>query len=262
LPEAAIESIGELVVDRASGVVAVPNSAGRLTEVESNAAALRERIRFDGGGRYRPLSGARTLPRGWFVRMQRPAPTAVPVVRTGPGVAMRGERYSVTAVRAYLESKEALGIQNVVRAPQPPSREPEQLLTEDEVVETVYPLATVHRAQYADGTLRVVTLDDVIGRQQGRYRSAAELDGPGRERARTVVCGACVRRPVWAGEVSREADIPCPEPCSVLLAFVREAAEWQRERPAQLPADPAVPFAAFDKPGNELREAWLRLSSG
>jgi hypothetical protein len=73
-----------------------------------------------------------------------------------------------------------------------------------------------------------------------------------------TVCGECVRRPVWDGATCGPDEIPCPEPCSVLVAFCREAVLWQQERPAPTEPDPTIPWAAFEEPGNELRERYLQ----
>ncbi|MCL6646686.1 MAG: hypothetical protein K6U88_17315, partial [Dehalococcoidia bacterium] len=50
---------------------------------------------------------------------------------------------------------------------------------------------------------------------------------------------------------------PCPEACSVFVALAREAAAWEQEGAEPAPVDPAIPFAAFEEPGNEIREAVL-----
>lgn len=130
-------------------------------------------------------------------------------------------------------------------------------LTPEDVIETVYPLATVHQRQFADGTLEVVPFQDVLDRQDGRYRAAADLSPAGRAMASSLLCGMCVRRPVWDGASCGPGEIPCPEACSVLVSICREAAAWERQPPSPAPVDPAVPFAAFEQPGNELRERWL-----
>jgi len=124
-------------------------------------------------------------------------------------------------------------------------------------IETVYPLALAHMSLRAAGQLRVVTLDEVLSRQTGRYAGSAGLSGEGRARATRLLCAQCVRVPVWNDEPCDSTAIPCPEPCSVLVSLCREAALWEDELPAAAPADPAVAFAAFDEPGNELREAYL-----
>jgi hypothetical protein len=176
-------------------------------EVEPVSEALRRHTRMDDRGRYRPLTGARSMRRGWFVRC-------------GPTLPL------------------------------------------GDAIEVVYPLATVHRRQWSEGTLRVVTLDDVLARQTGRYEVAAQLSGEGRERVRRVLCETvCLRMPVWAGAACGEDEIPCPEPCSVLVSLAREAALWEHALPERAEVDDSVEFAAFDEPGNAIREAYLRLTA-
>ena len=190
---------GQLVVFE-DGSIGVPGLC-EPTVIET-LDDVAEFVRTEDGGRYRPLSGARTLPRAW--------------------------RY---AARSAAE-----------RAA---------------VIDAVYPLAPVHAQQLAAGTLRLVSLDEVLKRQSGRYESTSALSPGGRTRSSELVCGECVRTPVWRGDSCDSAGIPCPEPCSVLVAFCREAALWERETPEPAAPDPAVAWAAFEEPGNELRERYL-----
>ncbi len=162
---------------------------------------LREVVRFDDRGRYRPLSGAKTLPGGWQVRC--------------------------------------------------PSKDV------DDVIEAVYPLGTVHMREWERGELRVVSLEDVLARQTGRYAVAASLDDDGRRLAREVLCGDCVRSPVWAGAEPARGTIPCPEPCSVFVSLCREAALWHKDRPETGAINEDVPYAAFERQGNAVREAYI-----
>lgn len=140
--------------------------------------------------------------------------------------------------------------------------------------DVVYPLAAQHIAQESAGSLQVVGLDAVLERQSGRYAKAATLSESGRALATDVVCGQCVREPAWGAfgtmdgpegtgstPVGRTA-IPCPEPCSIMVSFCREAAQWEADMPARAPANPAVGFAAFETPGNVLREKWLARVAG
>ncbi len=174
-----------------------------IERLPSTVPAIRDRVRHDDRGSYRPLSGARGLPAGWHVRISEELPL-------------------------------------------------------DAAIEAVYPLATVHRAQFRDGTLRVVSLDEVLDRQSGRYEIASNLSSAGRDLVRSVLCdNVCVRVPVWAGSSPGIDDIPCPEPCSVLVALAREAAIWETARPVATDPDPDVEFAEFDLPGNVLRETYL-----
>lgn len=133
----------------------------------------------------------------------------------------------------------------------------------EDAIEAVYPLATIHRKQHAAGTLRVVGLDDVLSRQTGRYEGAARLSENGRTLATTVLCREqCVRVPVWAGEPCDDSAIPCPEPCSVFVSLAREAALWEQELPEPTAINDSIEFAAFEEPGNEIRETYLRRMAG
>jgi len=130
------------------------------------------------------------------------------------------------------------------------------------VAEALYPLAAEQQALAEAGELRVVGLDDVLSRQTGRYRLASELDERGRDVATRVLCGQCVKQPLWRGGAWDDQSIPCPEACSVMVALCREAALWEKERPELATPDPGVPYAAFDEPGNEIREVYLRVRYG
>ncbi len=178
-----------------------PRTGAAPLAVEGTIEALREHIRLDERGRYRPLSGARTMPGNWRLSL------------------------------------------------------PENLL--EAAIDVIYPQALLHQEQAARGTLRIVGFDAIVARQRGRYRVAGELGEAGRERAREVLCGHCVRIPVWAGGTAEERDIPCPEPCSVMVALAREAALWREDPPPAASPDSTVPFADFSTPGNEVREAYL-----
>ena len=199
-------TLGEVAVAFREGRVRLsgPCSGPDAVELEPTVEALREHVRLDDDGRYRPLSGARTMPGGWRVSL--------------PG--------------------------NLTEA----------------AMEAVYPQALLHQEQAAQGTLRLVPFEDVVARQRGRYRVAGALDAKGQERARDVLCGRCVRTPVWADATASEGAIPCPEPCSVMVALCREAALWQKEPPEPAESDASVAFADFPAPGNEIREAYRALT--
>ena len=196
-------AFGEIDVAFGEGRVTLtgPRPGAAPHALEATVEALRLHARLDDRGRYRPLSGARTMPGGWRVGL--PARLA--------GAAL----------------------------------------------DAVYPLAALHQAQAAAGTLRVVPFAETVARQRGRDRAAGELDAAGRDRARETLCGGCVRTPVWAGEPAGADAIPCPETCGLLLALCREAVRWQAEPPSPAPPDADVPYAAFGAPGNEVREAYL-----
>lgn len=194
--------LGELTILCEAGACGLRGPGAPRETLPPDEDSLRRRVRLDAGGRYRPLSGARTIPGGWQVET---------------GAALPLER----------------------------------------AIETVYPLALTHMRLHAEGELRIVTLDEVLSRQTGRYEASAKLPPECRSLAIGLLCGQCVRVPEWNGESCGPAEIPCPEPCSVLVSLCREAALWEDEPPESSPADPGVAFAAFDEPGNELREAYL-----
>lgn len=198
-------TLGQLHIEFDGGTPVVHGPAGSRDEqaVEAREDALREWVREDASGRYRPLPTARTMRPGWYMRC--------------------ADGFSLG---------DALGV--------------------------VYPLAERHQRQLAEGSLRIVSLQEVFDRQSGRYRTAGKLPGAAREVAQRVLCAACVKVPAWHGETGDEQDIPCPEPCSLMLSLCREAAIWEEARPAPAPVETAIPWAAFDEPGNEIREAYLR----
>lgn len=197
-----IRLIGELEIrEGREGIwVGVPGEPART--VESSADSVASFVRHGDDGRYRPLSGARSLPARWKVQATADFPV-------------------------------------------------------EAAVEAVYPLAAIHQRQFAAGELAIVRLDEVLERQSGRYESTSLLSSQNRALATATLCGECVRIPVWDGAGCTAEQIPCPEPCSVMVALCREAAVWQVETPPSATPDPSIAFAAFDQPGNELRERYL-----
>jgi hypothetical protein len=194
--------VGELTIVEEAGRLMVRGPGSPGLTLPPDEEVLRRHLRIDPAGRYRPLSGARTLPAGWQVE-------------TGPSLSL------------------------------------------ERAIEVIYPLALAHIRLHARGELRAVSLDDVLGRQTGRYEGAGRLSSVGRGLATNLLCGQCVRVPLWGGRPCDAGDVPCPEPCSVLTSLCREAALWENEQPGAAPSDATVPFAAFDEPGNALREAFL-----
>ncbi len=206
-PADAIEApFGQLVLLIGMDEVLIlgPGAGSEALEISGGADAVREHVRHTEAGQFRPLSGTKDMPGGWFTR--------VPTL-------------------------DALS----------------------EVLDAVYPLAQRHMSQFDEGTLAVTPLDEVLRRQSGRYEESQSLSEAGRELARTLLCGSCVRTPVWGGETPPDDNgIPCPEACSVMVSLCREGALWERERPELSVPDQGVAFAAFEAPGNVVREAYLR----
>ena len=123
-------------------------------------------------------------------------------------------------------------------------------------IDEVYPLARRTSDSWSLGTLRVVPLDEVLRRQSGRYGVAAELDDRAGGRERALLCGTCVKTPVWRGDRSSttgRSPVPSRAACSSRSAAKPRCGSARPPAPAE--PDPAVAFAAFDEPGNELREA-------
>ena len=129
----------------------------------------------------------------------------------------------------------------------------------EEALDAVYPLALHHITDWTNGNLRLVGLDEVLSRQSGRYELSSKLAQEARDAAAEVLCARCVKVPVWRGERPERDDIPCPEPCSVLVSLCREAAIWEEGLPEPVEPESSVQFADFETAGNEIREAYLRV---
>lgn len=127
-----------------------------------------------------------------------------------------------------------------------------------DALDAVYPLAPLHIARAASGDLRIASAADVLGRQSGRYQAVRELGATAIRAVRETLCDdVCLRTPFWVGNPAlEEGTIPCPEPCSVFVSLAREVA-LAGESATPSDEDPSIPFAAFDEPGNPLRERTL-----
>lgn len=206
--------LGQLTIDKGEDGFKVTGPTATANEDEENSEvvldcdpdALREWVRFDDRGRYRPLNGAKTMRAGW-----------------------RLECRSIDELERCLEA--------------------------------VYPLALRHIELWRRRELEVAPIDRALNRQTGRYHKARDLSEAGRMLASEVLCGICVKAPVWRDVEPAAGQIPCPEPCSVLVALCREAAVWDEERPKAAEPDPKIGFADFEAPGNEVREAYLTLKT-
>lgn len=91
-----------------------------------------------------------------------------------------------------------------------------------------------------------VTLRDYLDRQTGMYRGTKALEG---ERAVAVVkscCGEtrCLKQRLWGVDgmpndtVPPKSEVPCLEPCAVMLDFARREARMLREAPIPLQLSP------------------------
>lgn len=132
-------------------------------------------------------------------------------------------------------------------------------------LDAIYPLATDHIRMEAEGTLRVVSLSEVLDRQSGRYTAAAKATPVQRDAVATALCSECVRVPVWAGWARASDDIPCPEACSFFVALCREIVlDPDASTRTVAPGEPDVSagFADFEHPANRLAASARRALAG
>lgn len=172
-------------------------------EAPGDPLVFRAFVRLDDEGRYRPLTGARTLRSGWWIDCR--------------DVAEATER-----------------------------------------VEWVYPLALRHAAQALAGTLRVVGMEEALGRQTGDFAAAAGLRPDQRRRAVEALCGLCVRCPVWDQEPKDPDQIPCPEPCNLFIGLAAAVADFDGVA-AESEDSNGVDWADFSAPRNPIM-ARFRMS--
>lgn len=126
-----------------------------------------------------------------------------------------------------------------------------------EALNAVYPLAWRHHCLHRLGGLRVTSARDVLARQSGDYEVAGALDEAGLAAAVSSLCDRCIRTPIWHSG-GCDPVVPCPEPCSVFVALARDAAGWATTPIGPMADDSDAPFAAFNRAGNAIRNAYLR----
>lgn len=88
-------------------------------------------------------------------------------------------------------------------------------------VETIYPAAVAQWAQQQRGNFQPETLQDAIDRQQGMFRTLADVSNDEIEGAIDAVCGGCVRHPSWYDR-NNDDSLPCLTPCNYWLSAVKE----------------------------------------
>lgn len=120
----------------------------------------------------------------------------------------------------------------------------------------LYPAAAVHWHAGREGTLRVTHWAETAGRQSGIYGAVRLLPPPAVRNAVRACCGdvVCLRRVVWAvdaetplaladeGAVAGDAEVPCPEACSMFVSFARAVLPAERAPRAEVPG--LAPLAA------------------
>ncbi|MFC7073801.1 CbiX/SirB N-terminal domain-containing protein [Halovenus rubra] len=109
---------------------------------------------------------------------------------------------------------------------------------------TVYPVAIEHWYGHAHGDLDADDWQSVADRQTGIYASVADLDPSEVERVAESVCGECSRCPTWTAAetesetaVPEDGELPCPVPCSFLVAAARECHQADEKSVGNQPVD-------------------------
>jgi sirohydrochlorin cobaltochelatase len=95
------------------------------------------------------------------------------------------------------------------------------------VIETVYPGLLADWAAQRRGSLAVVSLRAVIGRQKGMFRALEALTAQAEQALRDEVCGGCILTPRWGGGDVGGDGLPCAEPCNLYLSAAREGETGQ-----------------------------------
>ncbi|MEQ8678051.1 MAG: CbiX/SirB N-terminal domain-containing protein [Aggregatilineales bacterium] len=96
------------------------------------------------------------------------------------------------------------------------------------IVDTIYPATISAWSAGRKGCFVVGSLEKTIARQKGNFQQLNTLPDSAITQTITAICGACVKRPAWAGEKvhrineTTHKDIPCPEPCNFWLSKALE----------------------------------------
>ncbi|MDP9349782.1 MAG: hypothetical protein M3P24_11685 [Gemmatimonadota bacterium] len=111
----------------------------------------------------------------------------------------------------------------------------------------LYPACALHWYAGREGTLRVAHWRETAGRQSGIYSAVKLLpDAAVRDAVRACCTDLCLRRVTWEidadtplglpqEEPQRGAELPCPEACSLFVAFARKVLVRERQPRTPLP---------------------------
>lgn len=139
-------------------------------------------------------------------------------------------------------------------------------------LEYLYPACAVHWHAGRAGTLRVTHWRETAARQSGMYSAVKLLpEGAVRDTVRAC-CGdaVCLRRVAWGiddgtplalageGPVAGDAEVPCPEACSMFVSFARKVLTLERAPRRELPG--LAPLSAAEL--EQLREIVAAAASG
>lgn len=102
----------------------------------------------------------------------------------------------------------------------------------------LYPAAVTHWHREREGRLEVTSFRENAGRQSGIYERIKYLSDEAVQNAAAACCSdeVCLKRTLWDVDektplrAERGAgEIPCPEPCSVFVAFARKIRTFEKE---------------------------------
>lgn len=102
----------------------------------------------------------------------------------------------------------------------------------------LYPAAVAHRHLEREGRLEVTSFRENAGRQSGIYERIKHLSDAAAQDAAAACCedSVCLKRTLWdideGNPLATErggGEIPCPEPCSVFVAFARKIRSFEKE---------------------------------
>ncbi|HEX2190465.1 MAG TPA: DR2241 family protein [Longimicrobiaceae bacterium] len=136
----------------------------------------------------------------------------------------------------------------------------------------LYPACAVHWHAGRTGTLRPTHWRETAGRQSGIYSPVKLLAEGAVRNAVRACCGdaVCLRRVAWGidsetpleladeGPPAGDAAVPCPEACSVFVAFARKVLTLERAPRREVPG--LVPMSAAEL--LQLREVVAAAAAG
>lgn len=136
----------------------------------------------------------------------------------------------------------------------------------------LYPAAAVHWHAGRTGTLRVTHWRETAARQTGIYGSVKLLPDAVVPNAVAACCGdaVCLRRVAWdldagtflgfadEGPVEGDAAVPCPEACSMFVAFARQVVKLERAPRQSIPGLGMLAAAELD----QLRRIVAQAAAG
>jgi hypothetical protein len=103
----------------------------------------------------------------------------------------------------------------------------------------LYPAGVVHWYLHREGRLQLTSFRENAARQSGIYKRVQRLSDEGVLNAARACCedAVCLKKTLWDVDertplaIERgEGEIPCPEPCSILVSFARRVRLFEREK--------------------------------